>query len=108
MFPGRPCARRLATATGVPLVCLLAMMTLPGAALATRTAHAAATPVYVFPIPGGRVAAPQTQITFRGLPIGRLGPITVTGSHSGVHTGKVEGDSDGHGELPADQAVHPG
>ena len=97
MFPGRPCARRLATATGVPLVCLLAMMTLPGAALATRTAHAAATPVYVFPIPGGRVAAPQTQITFRGLPIGRLGPITVTGSHSGVHTGKVEGDSDGHG-----------
>jgi hypothetical protein len=56
------------------------------------------TPVVdTFPIPGGHVAAPQTQITFRGLPASQLGPITVTGSRSGVHPGQVFGDSDGLG-----------
>jgi hypothetical protein len=53
--------------------------------------------VSVFPIPGSRVATPSTQITFRGLPIRRLGRITVTGSRSGVHTGTVLADSDGRG-----------
>ena len=54
-------------------------------------------PVYVFPIPGGHVASPATQITFRGISAGQLGTITVTGSASGAHTGTVVADSDGHG-----------
>jgi hypothetical protein len=58
---------------------------------------AAAPGVNVFPIPGGRVAAPQTQITFRGVSAGSIGTVTVTGSKSGVHAGKVLADSDGNG-----------
>jgi len=53
--------------------------------------------VDVFPIPGGQVAAPSTQITFRGLAAGSLGSIVVTGSTTGVHTGRVLSDSDGDG-----------
>jgi len=65
--------------------------------------------VSVFPIPGGRVAAPQTQITFRGLPAGQIGKVVVTGSRSGRHTGRLEADSDGQGGsfLPA-KAFTPG
>jgi Arylsulfotransferase (ASST) len=59
--------------------------------------RAAGHPVYVFPIPGGRVGAPQTQLTFRGIPATAIGTITVTGSASGVHQGSLRGDSDGHG-----------
>ncbi|HJS93962.1 MAG TPA: arylsulfotransferase family protein [Solirubrobacteraceae bacterium] len=53
--------------------------------------------VSVFPIPGARVAAPQTQITFRGVARGHLGQVVVTGSSSGRHTGRVFEDSDGQG-----------
>jgi hypothetical protein len=65
--------------------------------------HGAGTPVSVFPIPGGKVAAPQTQLTFRGVPAGQIGSVTVTGSSSGVHGGRIEADSDGLGGsfLPA-------
>lgn len=66
-------------------------------ALSAPAAAWGATPVDVFPIPGGRVAAPQTQITFRGLPASQLGPIDVTGSESGHHSGRVLADSDGRG-----------
>ena len=57
----------------------------------------------MFPIPGGKVAAPSTQITFRGVPAGQLGIISVTGSKSGTHTGRIVGDSDGDGAsfIPA-------
>ncbi len=54
-------------------------------------------PVYVFPIPGSHFASPATQITFRGLFVGQLGAITVTGSLSGGHPGTLEGDPDGNG-----------
>ena len=60
-------------------------------------AQAASAPVNVFPIPGGQVAAPSTQITFRGVPASQLGTIVVTGSVSGVHPGRVLSDSDGKG-----------
>jgi hypothetical protein len=65
---------------------------------------AAATPtVAVFPIPGARVASPQTQIAFRGVPIGQVGKVVVTGSRSGAHAGRFESDSDRDGGsfLPA-------
>ena len=51
----------------------------------------------MFPIPGARVASPQTQIAFRGVPIGEVGKIVVTGSRSGVHAGRFESDSDRDG-----------
>ncbi len=53
--------------------------------------------VSVFPIPGARVAAPQTQIVFRGVAAHALGQVTVTGSSSGRHSGRVLADSDGRG-----------
>jgi Arylsulfotransferase (ASST) len=66
-------------------------------------AAGAAGPVYVFPVPGGRVASPSTQITFRGVPPSQLGTIVVEGSRSGPHTGTVAPHSDGAGGsfLPA-------
>lgn len=68
-------------------------------ALAGASSPAAAQPppVSVFPIPGGRVAAPGTQITFRGVPATALTGITVTGSSSGRHAGTIAADSDGRG-----------
>jgi hypothetical protein len=68
-----------------------------GGLLAAVAGTAAAPVVYTYPIPGGRVASPATQIAFRGLPIARLGSITVTGSRSGRHSGRIEADSDGDG-----------
>jgi hypothetical protein len=66
-------------------------------ASAPTASASTAVPVDVFPIPGGKVAAPQTQLTFRGIPASAIGAITVTGSSSGVHNGRIEADSDGHG-----------
>jgi Arylsulfotransferase (ASST) len=66
-------------------------------------------PVYVFPIPGDHFAAPQTQITFRGIPTSQFGTISVTGSVSGVHHGTVVADSDGDGgSFIPDQPFTPG
>ena len=53
--------------------------------------------VAVFPIPGGRLASPQTQISFRGVSAANLGAVQVTGSRSGPHPGTIEADSDGNG-----------
>jgi Arylsulfotransferase (ASST) len=61
------------------------------------TVSAATPSVTVFPIPGARVASPQTQIVFRGVPIGQVGKVVVTGSRSGVHAGRFESDSDRDG-----------
>ena len=58
---------------------------------------AATTPVSVFPINGSQVAPPHTQITFRGVPTSSFGSISVRGSKSGSHSGKVLSDSDGRG-----------
>jgi hypothetical protein len=75
-----------------------AVLVAVGVALGSAAAaQAAPAPVSVFPIPGGRLAAPSTQITFRGLPASQLGAISVTGSKSGTHTGRIVGDSDGDG-----------
>jgi Arylsulfotransferase (ASST) len=59
--------------------------------------------VSVFPIPGDRVASPQTQIAFRGVSPRDIGRVVVTGSRSGRHAGRFEADSDGRGAsfLPA-------
>ena len=69
----------------------LALAVAAAAALSIASGHpgrAAAQPpaVSVFPVPGAHYAAPQTQITFRGVPISQLGPISVVGSLSGSST----------------------
>jgi hypothetical protein len=85
-------------APALALVCIAALA-LPSAAFGQGGAPS----VNVFPIPGARVAAPRTQITFRGVSPSAIGDVTVRGSMSGVHTGTIKGDSDGHGGsfLPA-------
>jgi arylsulfotransferase ASST len=87
--PGRFARRRARRVASVLFVAV-------GGALAPAAAAQAAT-VSVFPVPGGHVAAPATQITFRGVPASQLGSITVTGSKSGAHTGRIVADSDGNG-----------
>jgi arylsulfotransferase ASST len=78
-------------------------------ALAWPGAAAAAPSVYVFPIPNARFAAPQTQITFRGLGVSRLGPMTVSGSRTGIHPGRLLSDSDGAGgSFVPNSAFAPG
>ena len=66
------------------------------AAVGCGTASAA-TPVSVFPIPNSQYSRPTVQVTFRGLPVSRVGRITVKGSVSGVHAGRIAADSDGNG-----------
>jgi len=82
---------------------IVALALLPVAGTHAEIAYPIPEQVSVFPIPGGQVASPRTQITFRGVPAGQLGPITVTGSVTGAHTGQVLADSDGRGGsfLPA-------
>jgi hypothetical protein len=58
---------------------------------------AAAAAVAVFPIPGTTYNRPQTQITFRGVAAGAIGPVQVVGSQTGVHADHIEADSDGQG-----------
>jgi hypothetical protein len=59
--------------------------------------------VTVSPLPGSRDASPQTQISFLGVPAGELGGISVAGSRTGVHTGRLLAYSQGDGAsfLPA-------
>jgi Arylsulfotransferase (ASST) len=63
-----------------------------GGATATATA-----PVSAFPSPGTLVASPNTEIGFRGAPRDKIGLITVTGSASGTHRGRLVAHSDGRG-----------
>lgn len=71
--------------------------------------QAASTPVAVFPSPGSRVAPPGAQIAFRGLPAGAIGAISVIGSQSGTHLGRIEADSDGNGgSFIPDRPFKPG
>ncbi len=76
-------------------VLLAATATAIGAG-AVFTAQAAAA-VSVFPVPGSRVAPPRAQIVFRGVVPGAIGSVTVSGSRSGSHAGKMRADSDGQG-----------
>jgi hypothetical protein len=53
--------------------------------------------VFVFPSPGSRLAPPGAQVVFRGLPVSALGRVSVVGSRSGRHAGRLLPDSDGLG-----------
>src|SRR3954451_19777437 len=51
----------------------------------------------VYPIPGTPTAGAKTTISFRGGDAAALGTVTVKGSKSGTHTGKLLAHSDGQG-----------
>src|SRR3954451_5533819 len=88
---------RILTAGGVALL-----------ALAGARPAVAAT-ISVYPAAGVTNAMPESQISFRGAPPAQLGPIVVTGSRSGRHTGKVEAHSDGNGgSFVPDKDFRPG
>ncbi|HEV3033459.1 MAG TPA: arylsulfotransferase family protein [Solirubrobacteraceae bacterium] len=53
--------------------------------------------VTVSPLAGSRDASPQTQISFLGVPLGELGAISVIGSQTGVHSGRLAAYSEGDG-----------
>jgi hypothetical protein len=74
---------------------LLAILLAIGALGAAASEAAAA--VDVFPIPGSRVVPPGAQIAFRGVRVSRIGRVSVVGSRSGPHSGRLAGDSDGSG-----------
>jgi Arylsulfotransferase (ASST) len=59
--------------------------------------------VTVSPLPDSRDATPQTQISFLGVPAGDLTRVSVTGSHTGRHGGRLAAYSQGDGAsfLPA-------
>ena len=100
-------SRGFRVAAGVLVVLLLTLLALVvGPASRSRAASPA---VSVFPIAGSRLGPPGTQITFRGVSASQLGRITVTGSRSGNHTGKVLPDSDGRGgSFIPDKPFTPG
>jgi Arylsulfotransferase (ASST) len=98
-------------AVRVPIVGLAALL---GAALAAGSARAArpapaceptalntsatlAGSVTVSPLPGSRDASPQTQISFLGPPAGELSQISVVGSRTGAHPGRLLAYSQGDG-----------
>jgi Arylsulfotransferase (ASST) len=65
--------------------------------------------VAVFPLPGSHYNTRQEQIVFRGVAPSAIGPVTVTGSVTGVHTGHVAADSDGQGgSFLSDTPFAPG
>jgi hypothetical protein len=59
--------------------------------------------VTLSPLSGSRDATPQTQISFLGVAAGELSGVTVTGSHTGRHGGRLAAYSQGDGAsfLPA-------
>ncbi len=66
-------------------------------------------PVTVSPVPRGRWASPNTEISLRGLPARRLGTIEVEGSRSGRHTGRLEPHFDNEGaSFVPDEPFEPG
>jgi hypothetical protein len=53
--------------------------------------------VTVSPLPGSRDASPQAQISFLGVPARQLSAVTVTGSRTGAHSGRLRAYSQGDG-----------
>jgi hypothetical protein len=66
-------------------------------------AAAATNPVTVSPLPGTADASPTTQISFLGGPGTKVSDVSVVGSSSGTHSGRLEAYSTGTGEsfIPA-------
>jgi hypothetical protein len=67
------------------------------------------TGIQVNPLPGSLDSPNTTQISFLGAPVHSLGTVTVTGSYSGAHAGRLAAYSQGDGAsfLPS-KPFHPG
>lgn len=59
-------------------------------ALAAATGAAPAAAVTLSPLNGTPDASPQTQISILGVPAGQISHVSVVGSHSGGHAGKLQ------------------
>ena len=53
--------------------------------------------VSVFPSPGTAAASPRSEISIRGVDPSSIGTVTVVGSKSGRHAGRLVAHEDGHG-----------
>jgi Arylsulfotransferase (ASST) len=70
----------------------LALLCLAGAvALVSAASASAAIAVSVSPLNGTPDASPDTQISFLGVPSNEIADVSVTGSRSGRHSGKLAG-----------------
>ena len=85
------------SSSAIALVAALAGVGVAGCGSSGTTTTTTTPIVSAFPIPGDRVASPETQIAFRGAPVTKLRRVVVTGSRSGPHAGRVWADSDGQG-----------
>jgi hypothetical protein len=79
---------RLAALGAVPGALLVALVVPVALLVAAAAAHA--TPVTISPLAGTPDASPQTQISFLGAAPGQIHNISVVGSHSGSHMGRLE------------------
>jgi hypothetical protein len=80
------------------LLMLLAALLVPAVASAQSGPYSELPgPISAFPLPGTPSAGTGTQISLRGASLRRLGRITVTGSKSGHHSGRMRAHSDGQG-----------
>lgn len=61
-----------------------------GTALAATTHAEAQPPVTISPLPGTLAANPHTQISFLGVPASEISNVSVVGSRSGRHRGRLE------------------
>lgn len=76
-------ARLLAAITALGLLAMWALV--------PTTATAAGPPgVTISPLPGTPDASPHTQISFLGAPVSQIGHISVVGSRSGAHGGRLK------------------
>lgn len=98
-FRGRLFVRSAAAAVALVLV----------TAGCTTRASSKPSSVRIFPSPGSKVASPSTQISVRGGSPEDIGSLTVAGSTSGSHPGRVQAHSDGRGvSFIPDAAFEPG
>lgn len=77
-----------ATVAGTPATCAPSTLNRSGLLAGAVT---------VSPLPGSRDSSPLTQISFLGVPAGQLAGVTVSGSRSGGHTGRLAAYSQGDG-----------
>jgi len=106
MFSIRALILGLAAALGLGLLAATAAAVQPGpkctpAALDNSALQGGS--VTVSPLPGSRDASPQTQISFLGVAPGELSALSVVGSRTGAHGGRLLAYSEGDGAsfLPA-------
>ncbi|MFN8036136.1 MAG: arylsulfotransferase family protein [Acidimicrobiia bacterium] len=65
----------------------------------TTTSKPTGGALHAFPSPGTVSASAKTGITFRGNDPSRVGTVTVTGTESGAHPGRLHRHADGHGVV---------